>query len=224
MKDGGQIKPELPMPTDAVKISFDGNPLILRPGIIKAPVGAPLELRFSDVANDTTRAYLVKTPISDYESVFDAILRRDGEAIDLGEIPSMLSSGNTDLEVQTEEDTVYDIFLTHNEQVSFARIVTGDEVGVITFDELKLLVSIYTQIPPDELAGIKGRVIADELSVINRQDLAYFGIQVDDLVATISTRTPFKLLFVDKTGFRRDLSRDDFRSHLLQKDKIKRVN
>lgn len=209
-------------PTDAVKIIIDGNPLVLSPGIIHSQVGIPLELRFTDVANDTTRAYLVKTPLSDYESVYDAIQRRDGEEVDLGEVPSMLSAGKTNLEVQTEEDTVYDIFLTHNEQVSLARIVTGDEVGVITFDELKLLIAISTQIPPDELAGIKGTVVA-ETSVIGF-DLAYFGIQVDDLVATISTRAAFKLLFVDKTGSRWDLTKDDFRDHLLRSPKTKKLN
>ncbi len=214
-KDHLHLPMEGLLPKNPVVLRLGGIPL--NPGLHRSTAGAAFEFRFSEAANESTRAYVLKTPLSEYLPAHDAISQRDGEQVDLGDIPSTISAGEKGFETSLETDAMYDVFVVHNDQLTPTRISTGENTPTgMTFDEVKLLLAVKLGLTPAELTGILGAVIADKLNMRNRNELAHFGLQVDNLVATISQQ-PFGMFFVDRDDFWKVPTREEFREHLLGK-------
>lgn len=216
MKDVMQSGKEGLFPQDPV--TFTLGEFSLQPGLHYSEAGTPFELKFTEAANASTHAFVLRTPLSEYIPAPEAISRRDGEQVDLGEIPSMISSGKNPVDFSLEPDSVYDVFVVHNDRMTPTRISTAEDApSEMTFDEVKLLLGIIVRLSPEELRGIPASVIADKFKMRNRRELAHFGLQIDNIVATISQQQLFRMFFVDKEDFWKEPTREEVREHLLRK-------
>ena len=216
MKDGVQPPVERLLPKDPVLLTLGGAPL--RPGLHSSVAGTAFELKFSEIANASTRAYVLRTPLNDYLPAHEAIPQRDGKQVDLGDIPSMISSGESAFGVSLEGESLYDVFVVHNDQMTPTRVSTGADTPTgMTFDEVKLLLAVKVGLSPEELIGVSAAVIADRFNMRNRNELAHFGLQVDNLVATISQQQPFGMFFVDRNDFWKVPTKEEVREHLVRK-------
>lgn len=215
MKDSVQPPVEGLLSQSPVVLRLGETPL--NPGLHRGNAGTAFEVRFSEAANASTRAYVLRTPLGEYVPAHDAISQRDGELVDLGDIPSMISGGEQGFETSLDANAMYDVFVVHNDQLTPTRITTGENAPTgMTFDEVKLLLAVKVGLSPEELTGISGTVIADKVNMRNRNELAHFGLQVDNLVATISQQ-PFGMFFVDRDDFWKVPTREEFRESLLGK-------
>lgn len=209
----GEVLP----PQSPVLLKLNGS--LLPPGLHYAEAKNTFELKFSETANLSTAAYVLKTPLDEYVHAHDAIPQRDGENTDLGNISSIIHSGKNPIELSLDTRSLYDVFVVHNDQMTPTRISTGekDEATGMTFDEMKLLLAIRVGLSPEELIGVFATVIADRWNMINRNELAHFGLRIDNLVATISQQQMFGMFFVDRNDFWRVPTSKEFREHLLQR-------
>ena len=203
------------IPQEPILMRLGGRPIV--PGLHVSTPGTAFTVDLTRAANDSTRAYILKTQLDSFESMEDGIAARDGEVIDLGDIPSLIATGDKGFSTNLDDNSMHDIFTVHNGMFQPSRISTDENTPHdMTFDELKILISVKTGLTPEELKGISGTVIADKVSMRNRQNRAYYGIEVDNMVATISSNT-FSIFFVDRNDFWRVPTQEDFRQHLLQR-------
>lgn len=215
MKDTRQPPVEELHPKDPVALSLKGVPIL--PGLHRGEAGSVLEIKFSEAANQSTRAYVLKTPMKEYIPGYEAIAQKDGGEVDIGDIPSMVFDGSDTFTAPLEEDSLLDVFVVHNDQITPTRVSTTEEPATsMTFDEVKLLLAIRTGLSPKDLSGVSATVIADKVHMRNRNELAYFGLRIDHLIATISQQQLFGMFFVDRNDFWKEPTRKEFREHLLQ--------
>ncbi len=189
-------------------IKIAGNSL--NPDRTNFKAGDLLEARVSDEAfSEYGGFYVIRTPLADYMPDHDAIPQRNGEVVDLGVIPTLAYSNVQRAEFPLESDSLYDLWYVHGSKFDPARITTGQDTTPhrLTLDEVQLMVILRAGFKPEDVEGINATVIHDGNQLRNRTEFLYYGFQVGEVVASISTQRVFGMHYAKRTG---DLQKDFF--------------
>ena len=89
------------------------------------------------------------------------------------------------------------------------RITSGTNIGSdrLTLDEVQLLMILRAGFKPEDLMGINATVVHDDHNLRNRREFLYYGFQVGNVVASISTQNILGMHYAIRTG---DIERDFF--------------
>lgn len=173
-----------------------------RPGITNFKTGDRLEAKISDEAFSKYGGfYVVRTPLADYIPDHEAIPRRNGEVVKLGVIPTLAYSGIQRVEFRLDADTLYDLwYLHHGMKLDPVRITTGkDRIPKrLTLDEVQLLIVLCAHFKPEDVAGINATIIHDGTTLRNPLEYLCYGLQVGEIVASISTQYPLGINYARK--------------------------
>lgn len=156
------------------------------------------------VSNEAYSTYgglhVVKTPLSEYVPDHEAIKARDGEILDLGDIPTLVAGNVQQAEFHLGEDEIWSIFyLQRGSMLDNKRVITrleGESHWRLTLDEIKMMVAFHAGFRPEDLRGTNAQVIYDGLHLYNRQQFLHYGLRIGGIVATITNNDPFRLLLV----------------------------
>lgn len=182
-----------------LQISINGQALG-QPYFGSYPQGSLLEGVLKPGAVNKSGIYLVETPINQYQADFEAIQSQDGAEIDLGELPTVSERGVERFSTTMVSDVLYDSFNLHSGlHLDSARLLCGVQKppSRLTLEEIALLVVLKSDLNLDQVKGVKARVIGDKVHLYNRQQLLHYGLQVGEMVATI-TQSPFGLIYTHK--------------------------
>lgn len=191
---------------EELDVKIAGQPF--RPDITGFKSGDALEARVSDEAFSKYGGfYVIRTPLAEYLPDYKAIQRRNGQIIDLGIIPTLIFNGVQSVEFQLDDNTLYDIWYVHSSRFDPVRITTGD--GQMphrsTLDEVHLMMLLRAGIKPEEAEGVHATIIHDSNLLRNRREFLYMGLQVGEVVASISTQSSFGMNYAIRKG---DISED----------------
>ena len=150
-----------------------------------------------EAASSSSGIYVVETPLDQYYSAREAIERQDGAEIDLGDLNTVTQRGVQRFELRVKHGVLYDCFNLHSQTfLDTARMVGGLQIppNELTLEEVTLLMVVKSGFSLDQVKGVKATVIADKVHLYNRNQLLHFGLQVGDMVATLSSQSNFGLV------------------------------
>ncbi|RJR14723.1 hypothetical protein C4579_04395 [Candidatus Microgenomates bacterium] len=162
--------------------------------------------------------YIFTTPLSAYLEDHQAVFIYDREQTNLGVLPSLTHMEQKEIDLVLEKDCLYDIFYPHGSKLDPVRITTGkaEKPQSLTLDETKFLLAVQIGKRPKDLAGIEATIVADKNQLINHFQYRFYGLQVGDLVATLSRRNIWELILVDRKDFWREVRPQEFAEYLEQ--------
>jgi len=182
-------------------IRIAGNPF--HPDRTNYEAGDLLEARISDEAFSKFGGfYVLMTPLAQYVPDYEAIPRRNGEVVDLGNIPTLAYSGVQRVTLQLDADTLYDLwYIHHSYKFDPARITTGKSPipQRRTFDEVQLMLILNSGFKPEDVVGVNATVVHDGVHLRNSSEYLYYGLQVGKVAANISTQNIWVMFYTQRT-------------------------